>query len=69
MYQYKAVLKSTQEVIAEGHSVDDIEKSVLAFRRQQKKNEHTEMNVPVEIIHVKKNIEQNKNKEELVKII
>lgn len=69
MYQYKAVLKSTQEVIAEGHSVDDIEKAVLGFRRQQKKNEHTEMNVPVEIIHVKKNVEQNKNKEELVKII
>ena len=69
MYQYKAVLKSTKEVIAEGHSVDEIEKSVLHFRRQQKRNEHTEMNVPVEVIHVKKNVEKNSYKEELVKII
>jgi len=69
MYQYKAVLKSTKEVIAEGHSVEDIEHAVLHYRRQQKNNSHTEMNVPVEVIHVKHNVEKNINKEELVKII
>ena len=69
MYQYKAMLKSNRTIIAEGHSVEDIEHAVLHFRRQQKKNAHTKMNEPVEVIHVKHNVEKNQHKEELIKII
>ena len=70
MYQYKGVLKGSKEVIAEGHTVADIEHATLHYRREQKKGQHTNANVPVEIIHVKHNIESHHvNKEELVKII
>ena len=65
MYQYKAILKSTKETVAEGHTVQDVENQIVHFKRQQKRGEHTDMNVPVEIFHIYRNGE----KEELVKII
>ena len=41
MYQYKAILKSTREVVAEGHSLEDLEKQIKHFKREQKRNIHT----------------------------
>ena len=70
MYQYKAVLKSTKEIIAEGHSVEDIEKQVLHFKRQQKYGLHTHMNDQVEVFHVMQNhVDGQKHKEKLLKLI
>ncbi len=65
MYQYKAILKSNREVIAEDHTVDGIENKVLNFRRKAKKGLHTRENEPVEIIHVYR----NGKKQKLIKII
>lgn len=71
MFQYKAILKSTKEVIAEGHSVDDVEKQVITYRRGQKRGEHTRSNENIEIIHVHRNKKEGTQhvKEELIKII
>ncbi|AAT28074.1 MAG6790 family protein [[Mycoplasma] mobile] len=71
MYQYKAVLKSTQEIIAEGHTVEDIEHQIVAFRRAAKKGDHTRSNEQVQIIHVKRAQKEGANlaKEEVVKIV
>ncbi|WGI36279.1 MAG6790 family protein [Mesomycoplasma lagogenitalium] len=71
MYQYKAVLKSNKKVIAQGHSLEDIEKDIKHFIRQQKKGIHTESNVPIEIYHIyrDKTSGSETSKEKLVKII
>ncbi len=69
MYQYKGVLKSTREIVAEGHTIEDIEKDVIKFRRGQKREEHTEGNVGIEIIHVKRDQKTGHGKEVLIKII
>ena len=65
MYQYKGLLKSSREIVAEGHTVEDIEHEVLHFRREQKKAIHTKGNEPVEVVHVFRDGE----KEKLIKII
>lgn len=65
MYQYKGILKSSKEIIAEGHTVESVEHQALHFRREQKKNVHTQMNDPIEIFHVFR----DGTKEKLVKII
>lgn len=71
MYQYKAILKSTKQKIAEGHSIEDIEKQVVHFRREQKYGIHTRKNEPIEIIHLHRNktIGVGHSKEEIIKII
>ncbi len=69
MYQYKAVLKSTQEVIAEGHTLSDVEKDIVKFRRGQKYNEHTDSNVAIEIFHVKRDQKTGHGKNELIKVV
>ncbi len=69
MHQYKGILKSTKEVVAKGHSIDEIEKSILHYRRQQKKNLHTYGNVPIEIYHSKIDHISGKYKDELIKVM
>lgn len=71
MFQYKALLKGSKELIAEGHTVENVENQVLHYRRQQKKGEHTNMNNPVEIIHVQRTHlnDHRQEKEVLIKII
>ncbi|MCK5867131.1 MAG: hypothetical protein KAG14_01905 [Mycoplasmataceae bacterium] len=69
MYQYKAVLKSSKKVIAEGHSVEDVEHKVKHFKREQKKGLHTKGNDVIEIIHNKINHISGNKKEELIKVI
>ncbi|CAC13348.1 unknown; predicted coding region [Mycoplasmopsis pulmonis] len=71
MYQYKAILKSTREVVAEGHTIEDVEKSVKTYRRGQKRNQHTSAHVGVEIIHVLRDKKEgaDHSKEKLIKII
>ncbi|UVD81431.1 hypothetical protein NV226_01705 [Mycoplasma iguanae] len=71
MYQYKAMLKSTKEVIAEGHSVEEIEKKIVRFKRGRKYQEHTRDNEQIEIIHFKRNKTDgiHQSKQELVKIV
>lgn len=69
MYQYKGKLKSTKEVIAEGHSIEEIEKLILHFKRGQKKKKHTDGNVPIEIYHVQINHVTGKYKDKLIKVV
>lgn len=71
MYQFKAILKSNREVIAEGHTIDDIEESILHFRRQSKKGIHTRSNEDIEIYKIYRNQKEGEyhSKEELVKIV
>ncbi|UWD33906.1 MAG6790 family protein [Mesomycoplasma molare] len=71
MYQYKAVLKSTKEIIAKGHTLEDIEKEIVHFIREQKKGIHTNSNVPIEVYHIQRNKTDGTNlsKEKLVKTI
>ena len=69
MYQYKAILKSSKKVIAEGHNVEDIEHKVKHFKREQKKGLHTKGNEVIEIFHNKINHISGKIKEELIKVI
>lgn len=52
MYQYKAILKSTREVIAENHTIEDLEKDIKHFKRGQKHGEHTRENDLIEVFHV-----------------
>ncbi|MGL5205471.1 MAG: MAG6790 family protein [Metamycoplasmataceae bacterium] len=66
MYQYKAVLSSNKEVLTKDHTIEDIEKFVVGWRRRntEKANEN------IEIIHVYRNNKLSwRPKEELVKII
>lgn len=71
MYQYRAILKSNQEIIAEGHTIEEVEHQVCAFRRQAKKGIHTRDNENVEIYKVLRNQKEGEHhsKEELIKII
>ncbi len=66
MYQYKAVLTSNKEILTKDHTIEDIEKFVVGWRRKNpsKSNEN------IEIIHVfRSNKLTWRSKEELVKII
>lgn len=65
MYQYKAILKSTKEVIAQNHTIDKLENDIKHFKREQKKGVHTRANDSIEIFHV----HRDDGKEELIKII
>ncbi|NQZ66061.1 MAG: hypothetical protein HRT99_02450 [Mycoplasmatales bacterium] len=69
MHQYKGILRSTKEVIAEGHSISEIEKAVIHFRREQKREIHTNGNVPIEIYHVKRDQVSGRHKDELIKVV
>ena len=69
MYQYKAILKSSREVIAEGHNVEDIEHKVKRFKREQKKGLHTKGNDVIEVIHNKIDHVSGNTKEEIIKIL
>lgn len=69
MYQYKARLTTSLEIIAQGHNVEDVEHQIKKFRRAQKRGEHTKMNIPVEIIHVFRDLKKGQGKEILLKIV
>lgn len=71
MYQYKAILNTTKEVIAEAHSVDDLEKDIIRFKRAQKRDEHTRSNDKINVYHVTRKTAEGKNqvKETLIKTI
>lgn len=66
MYQYKAVLTSDKQVLTKEHTIEDIEKFVVGWRRKNS----SKSNENIEIIHVFRiNKLSWKTKEELVKII
>lgn len=69
MYQYKAILKSTEETIAEGHSLKDILALVKNFKRKQNKGIHTHANDQVKIIHVHRDKLHGFGKPKLIKVI
>ncbi|MBN3534680.1 MAG6790 family protein [Mycoplasma procyoni] len=71
MYQYKAILKSTKEVIAQNHTLEDLEKDIKHFIREQKRGIHTNSNVPIEIYHVQRDKTSGveNSKEKLVKVL
>ena len=65
MYQYKAILKSNRQIIAQDHSVEGVENKILNFRRKAKKGLHTRENEPIEIYHVFR----DGKKQKLIKIV
>ncbi|MGL6125155.1 MAG: MAG6790 family protein [Metamycoplasmataceae bacterium] len=66
MYQYKAVLTSSKEVLTKDHTIEDIEKFIVGWRRRNA----SKANENIEIIHVFRNNKLSwKSKEELVKIV
>lgn len=71
MYQYKAILRSTGEVIHEGHTIKEIEHAIVHFKREQRKGLHTHANDRIDIYHAIRNklLGTNKSKKELIKTI
>ncbi len=69
MYQYKAVLKSNRKVIAKGHTIEDVEKEIVGFRRGHKHGIHTDSNVKIEIIHVQRDQKEGIGKDVLIKVV
>lgn len=70
MYQYKAILRKTGDLIAEGHTFNEIEHGIKHFKRAQKRGEHTNGNDRIEIYHTRRNkLFGFKAKDELVKVI
>lgn len=71
MYQYKAKLVSSQEIIAEANNLEDLNAQIISFRRGQKRGEHTSGNEPIQIIHIERNSLKGKNlsKEEIIKTV
>lgn len=70
MYQYKAVLVSSKEVITEGHTLEEIEHALIAYRRQAKKGVHPHTNDQIKIVHVRRNkLWGRKSTEEIIKIV
>ena len=65
MYQYKAILQSSKEVIAENHTIEKIENDIVHYKRQQKKGIHTHANDNISIYHVFR----DGTKEKLIKTI
>ena len=65
MYQYKAILKSTKEVIAENHSKEQIMHDIKHFKREQAKNIHTHGNDQIEIYHTFR----DGSKDKLIKVV
>lgn len=69
MYQYKARLQSNHEVIAEGHTVEEIEAAIVSYRRAQKHGEHTRGNEPIEVIDVRRKQLTGERDEKVLKIL
>lgn len=71
MYRFKAKLVSTQEVVAQANSLEEIEGLILGFRRKQKYDEHTRANEKIQIIHVERDSlkGKHKSKEEILKVV
>lgn len=70
MYQYKAVLESSKETIAEGHTLDEIMHHIVHYKRQQKKGAHTHSNDKIAIYHVQRDhVHGKRSHEKLVKIV
>ncbi|WP_027334769.1 MAG6790 family protein [Mycoplasmopsis felifaucium] len=71
MYKYKAKLISTQDIIAEANTLDDLDGLILGYRRKQKLGEHTSGNEKIEVIHVERNSlgGKHKSKEVVLKIV
>ena len=66
MYQYKAILNSSKEVIKKDHTIEDIEKFIVGWRRKNADKSSEK----IEIIHVfRSNKLTWKSKEELVKVV
>ena len=69
MYQYIARLKASKELIAEGHTVEDIEHQIVRFKRGIKRGEHTRDNEQIEIVHVHRDQVGGNPTEKLVKVV
>ena len=69
MFQYKAVLRSNKNVISEGHDVVDVIHGAKSYRRGEKKGEHTNSNVPIDIYHVKRDKVSGLHQDVLIKTI
>lgn len=71
MFQYKAILKSSKEIVAQGHSVEEVEHQIVSYRRGQKRGEHTRANENIEIYHIQRNQKEGnlRVKEELIKVV
>ena len=69
MYQYKAILRSTREVVTEGHDLEDVLSGVKTFRRGEKNGEHTNSNIPIDIYHVKRDKVSGHHNDVLLKTI
>lgn len=71
MYQYKAILRSTGEVIHEGHTIQEVEHAVVHFRREQRKGLHTHGNDKIDIYHAIRNklFGWRKSRKELIKTV
>ena len=66
MYQYKAVLISNKQIITEGHTLEEIEKFIVGWKRKN----NDKSNEKIEIIHVFRSNKQSwESKEELIKIV
>ena len=65
MYQYKAVLKSSKEVVAQNHTIEQLMHDIKHFKREQKHGVHTQGNELIEIFHV----HRDTGKEEFVKVV
>ncbi len=66
MYQYKAVLVSDKEILVKDHTIEDIEKFIVGWRRRNS----DKSNDKIEIIHIfRTNKLSWKVKEELIKIV
>ncbi|VEU75503.1 Uncharacterised protein [Mycoplasmopsis maculosa] len=62
MYKYKAKLISTQEVVAQANTLEDLDGMILGYRRKQKVGEHTNGNEKIQIIHVERDSLKGKHK-------
>lgn len=71
MYKYRAKLISTQEIIAEANTLEDLDGLILGYRRKQKLGEHTNGNEKIEVIHVEKDSlrGKHKSKEVVLKVV
>ncbi|WP_406613966.1 MAG6790 family protein [Mycoplasma corogypsi] len=68
MYKYYAKLLSSGEVVAQAHTLEDLEGKIKSFRRGQKHGEHTQGNEKIEIIHVEQNHLEGKKASKEVKV-
>lgn len=71
MYRYKAKLASTNEVITQSNTIEDLEHNIVTFRRLQKYAVHTRANDKIQIYHIEQNhkIGKRASKEVLIKVV